>query len=91
VWRNQDKKNMIYQLYLDDILLISAFKTSGSKFKLILRDNMQDKNTEILGKLRSNFFKSEYNIFDNGRQVKSANKTDKQSLNLGAIVIVNIY
>lgn len=43
-----------------------------------------------MAKLKSNFFKSEYNMYDNPKQIKINSKSEKQILNLGAVLIVTI-
>lgn len=67
-----NKSNPIYYIYLNDNsnkLLMSAIKlnkATSSYYLITMSSSSFEKDENFLGKLRSNFFGSEYYLYDNG-------------------------
>jgi hypothetical protein len=53
-----------------------------------MKEGIFEKGNYYIGKLRANFFGTEYNIFDTGKNPKDTKKREEHRLNYGAIIYV---
>ena len=83
-----------YELYLEDTkrLLLSVKKRSGNwtgNYLITLdHQNLDTKSEGYVGKLRSNFWKSVFSIYDNGENPIRVINTSRPREHMGAILYV---
>lgn len=89
------KKGKIYELSLTDNgnFILSAFKRSRntcSNYMIRLDKEFEQvkKDSGYIGKLKSNFFNSEYSIFDSGKNPKKTKIKEEYRKELGAVIYV---
>ena len=94
----QKKGKKAYVLSLSDNgnFILGAFKRSRntcSNYMIRLDDELDvtKKDSGYIGKLKSNFLKSEYNIYDNGKNPKKTKIKEEMRKDIGLILYVNNF
>lgn len=77
----------------DNVLISASKRSSGGTAHYVLstKEGVYDKGNHYIGKLRSNFLGTEFNIFDTGKNPKDTDKKEEHRLNLGSVVYVILY
>ena len=89
-----DKKTRKFFLYVNDVKhILTAVKITKKNYSIYMKeDPTLVKDKYYLGKLNSNFFGTEFNIYDSGKKPKKGERREDHRINLGSITyVLNFY